>query len=120
MGCTNTSKKQIVKQTKDWCMSLIPSDLMWEVFEPKGGASQAPECSGQRRRQNTAPPPAQGMLCSQGDGQQCHRTTACSALLHSHGAHTSSWDGGKEGRILITQERHLTGLQEAAKSLGCS
>lgn len=32
MGCTNTSKKKIVKQTKDWCMSLIPSDLMWEVF----------------------------------------------------------------------------------------
>lgn len=100
-------------------MFLISYGVTWQVFglSPRAGPPRPQRAPGRDRRQSTAPPPNEVMLCSQGDGQQCHGAAACSALLHSHGAHISSWGGGKEGRNLITKERYLTGLQEAAKSL---
>lgn len=84
-------------------MFLISYGVTWQVFglSPRavpGGRS----CSS----------PAEGMLCSQGQGQQCHGTAAC-----------TSWSPqlivgcAKEGRVPKTKERHFPGLQEAAKSL---
>lgn len=108
MGCTNTSKK--ISET-DQILVLVSYFFWCKVAsawpEPKGSSwrwqsQEAEPCSSSWRGDGCSAP-----------GRWAAVPETCPALLLSHGAHISEWDGGKEGRILITKERDLPGLQES-------